>query len=391
MRTCLFRGIEGKYIGGGADAHVFAMQEANQSYALKRYIAGDDTPFKTESTMLWALSECQFVAKLLFISNDYPNKFIAMELCGQSLHDYTRDQNKLGKAVQVRLAKQISRELITAILCMHNANIIHRDIKLANIVFARDADPLTSANSIKIIDFGAAIFFDNIMPEFGGTMVYAAPEMIVEKRVTPAADVWMFANAIFELMTNQVIFDAENDYDYDYLEKIRFLHEEYGSELDDSGDAHQDGSDEAQSISGDPLSESEASCCLNTQSDNSSASDIPDDFDLFVLLYRILFLQQKLFGAFPRSITKWGPDYFNAEGRLKNTISVVPMSLFTFINTNFAKNDVKTRLTDDFQDLLSICLRLDPRDRARPSDILKHSWLKISPKKPKNNKKHNRI
>lgn len=76
-------------------------------------------------------------------------------------------------------------------------NIVHRDIKLENILIDQHFN-------IKIIDFGFAI---QILPNktvtiFCGTPCYMAPEIVKKLKYTPApTDIWAFGVLVYILMT----------------------------------------------------------------------------------------------------------------------------------------------------------------------------------------------
>lgn len=67
-------------------------------------------------------------------------------------------------------------QLVDAISYCHSANIVHRDIKLSNMM-------LTPEGNIKLIDFGLSNFTQTgkLHTTFCGSLGYAAPEMVCHR------------------------------------------------------------------------------------------------------------------------------------------------------------------------------------------------------------------
>ena len=103
-------------------------------------------------------------------------------------------------------AMNIFRELVSAILYLHNKGIIHRDLKPGNIRVKKDG-------TVKLMDFGIAK--DPLTPKLTmvgfavGTMEYMAPEQL---RGTPvkASDIWSLGVLLFEMITGNIPFAAQN-------------------------------------------------------------------------------------------------------------------------------------------------------------------------------------
>lgn len=79
------------------------------------------------------------------------------------------------------------KHIINAIAYIHNNNIVHRDVKLENILI----NDINDIHSIKIIDFGLSSKFGNdiILHSTCGTPIYMAPEIFVNIMYTKSVDI----------------------------------------------------------------------------------------------------------------------------------------------------------------------------------------------------------
>lgn len=108
-------------------------------------------------------------------------------------------------------------------------NVIHRDVKPANIM-------ITSSGGVKLLDFGIArARFDSRESYTGqlvlGTLNYMAPEYIVTGEVSPAADVYGLALALWQGATGQVYGQAkvrQDAHEARLRERLGQLDVEYG-------------------------------------------------------------------------------------------------------------------------------------------------------------------
>jgi calcium-dependent protein kinase len=91
----------------------------------------------------------------------------------------------------------------------HEHRIIHRDLKPENILIE---EPKNKELSIKVIDFGASMFYDPKIPltDKFGTVYYVAPE-VLKGRYSNKCDVWSIGVILFTLLCGTVPFDGEND------------------------------------------------------------------------------------------------------------------------------------------------------------------------------------
>lgn len=88
--------------------------------------------------------------------------------CGDLL-SFVKKRSKLSEAI----AKFIFKQIIEALYYIHSKGIVHRDIKLDNIL-------IDLQNNIKICDFGVSrqIKKGDVMHDQCGTPAYIAPEIL---------------------------------------------------------------------------------------------------------------------------------------------------------------------------------------------------------------------
>jgi calcium-dependent protein kinase len=102
------------------------------------------------------------------------------------------------------------KQLLSALAYMHSLNIIHRDIKLDNVVFLPSGE---QSISIKIIDFGTAVqTADKVVHNFpiAGTLSYLAPEVLGEV-LAEKSDIWSSAVLMYILLTGASPFKSKNE------------------------------------------------------------------------------------------------------------------------------------------------------------------------------------
>ena len=117
--------------------------------------------------------------------------------CGDLL-GFVRKRTKLSE----KIAKFIFRQIIEALIYIHSKGIIHRDIKLDNILIDLN-------NTIKICDFGVSkqvkkgeVIFDQC-----GTPAYIAPEILRNEGFQGgAADIWSAGIVLYAMVQGRVPF-----------------------------------------------------------------------------------------------------------------------------------------------------------------------------------------
>ena len=134
--------------------------------------------------------------------------YIVMDrLAGTTLADLAR-----AKKITRREALGVLGELCEILAAAHTVGIVHRDLKLANIIVL-DA-PCAAGRRVKLIDWGVAYVTSEADPLTGmiaGTLTYVAPEQIRGDRVTTATDVYSLAVLAYELLLGEPPFAAADD------------------------------------------------------------------------------------------------------------------------------------------------------------------------------------
>ncbi|KAI9303684.1 hypothetical protein BJ944DRAFT_250481 [Cunninghamella echinulata] len=132
-----------------------------------------------------------------------PYYYMFMEYVdGGQLLDFIISHGKLKE----RHARRFSRQIISALDYCHRNSIVHRDLKIENIL-------ISSSGHIKIIDFGLSNLFSpkSHLSTFCGSLYFAAPELLNAKAYTgPEVDIWSFGIVLYVLVCGKVPFDDQN-------------------------------------------------------------------------------------------------------------------------------------------------------------------------------------
>ena len=158
---------------------------------------------KLETTIMETLSKSKNIVKIFETYETKKHICIVMEyICAGDLLTYIKKRSKLTEPV----AKFIFKQIILGIKHIHDNGIIHRDIKLDNILLDLD-------NNIKICDFGVSrkINKDDVMFEQCGTPAYIAPEILINKGYQGfGVDIWSAGVVLYAMLSGTVPFKGNN-------------------------------------------------------------------------------------------------------------------------------------------------------------------------------------
>jgi len=134
---------------------------------------------------------------------------VTMELLrGQTLADHIRDDGPMSLDAALPIAQQIAEGLQAA----HEAGVVHRDLKSANVFLARDG----SVTRAVITDFGLATTVANeganwelsVTGAVIGTLAYMSPEQLRGEPATPRSDIYAFGIVLYEMVSGVLPFRA---------------------------------------------------------------------------------------------------------------------------------------------------------------------------------------
>jgi serine/threonine-protein kinase len=201
-----------RHIADGGMASVWAAQDEllGRIVAVKvlspAYAADDraNRRFLREARAGARLSECRNVVTVYDIDEHESRPFMVMEhFAGGSVADRLRS----GRAIPRVLALRWLREAAEALDCAHRHDVVHRDVKPANLL-------LDERGRLAVGDFGiATVATEASVTQTGqvlGTAAYNSPEQARGEAATAASDRYALAVVAFELLTGRKPFDADH-------------------------------------------------------------------------------------------------------------------------------------------------------------------------------------
>ena len=186
---------------------------------------------KTEIDVLKKLKNSNFFTKIYDTFQTETHILIVMEFICADLLGFIRKREKLSE----KISKIIFIQIIQGLKYMHKFNIVHRDIKLDNLL-------LDLSNTIKICDFGVSKVLkspDEIMYDQCGTPAYIAPEVFGNSGYKGfSCDIWSLGVTLYYMLKGEQPFKGKNLEELkknifgQKYNKIEFISEEAGDLLD---------------------------------------------------------------------------------------------------------------------------------------------------------------
>ena len=215
-----------KLIGEGAFASVYLEQDiySKKLYATKiineKKIDPQAKKYLQNEIKILSMINHQNIIKLYRVLESQNYLFLVMEYCNggslyTNLYDYIKNY---GQPFPEKLVQRIMKKILTGVNFLHQKGIIHRDLKLGNILlkYENELNKDIYSAEIKIIDFNCSYISGTSQPKtIVGTPENMAPSVVQNKFKTKyydeKIDIWSLGTLCYEMLFGKPLFSNMNE------------------------------------------------------------------------------------------------------------------------------------------------------------------------------------
>ena len=213
--------------GGMADVYVGRHTTLNNPMAVKilhphmTVNADLRRRFRDEAQAVAALRHPNIVQVIDFdVIDDRP--YIVMELLeGMPLNEYLRSLHSMGHTLPLDTIGRLMTSLTSALDYAHDRQIVHRDVKPANIILRAGETPISHQMPLApdvepvLTDFGIARIATSTSATASGTILgtpaYMSPEQVRGEPVDRRSDIYALGIILYEVLAGKLPFNPETD------------------------------------------------------------------------------------------------------------------------------------------------------------------------------------
>ena len=212
--------------GGMADVFIGTHTTLHRAVAIK-FLKGDlqDNPdlrerFEREARVIAMLRHPNIVQ--VFDFDTYENQpYLVMEYVpGTSLSVYLRELHKNNGRLDINQINKLLGKVASALKYAHDNDVIHRDVKPANILLTSRTNPVAAGKPLAedtepiLTDFGLVRFTQSTSQTstgvITGTPIYMSPEQARGDHVNTRTDVYSLGVTVYEMLAGRVPFDSDS-------------------------------------------------------------------------------------------------------------------------------------------------------------------------------------
>lgn len=203
----------------GRDCKLYALKEVDLSSADQETIDS----YENEIELLQNLQGSPYIIKMKGweINRAAGHIHILLEVGDADLNTVLKNRRKAKKGIDGNYLRLYWQQMLEAVHCVHQANVVHSDLKPANFLFVE--------GNLKLIDFGIAKAIQEdqtsaMRDSAVGTLNYMAPESITNQsmvpthgkkgpqclKIGPAADVWSLGCILYSMTYGKTPFQHLN-------------------------------------------------------------------------------------------------------------------------------------------------------------------------------------
>ncbi|MEZ6189343.1 MAG: serine/threonine-protein kinase [Planctomycetota bacterium] len=203
---------------GGMGAVFLAQQDGDSEYVAVKVLLEGQAPgiergrFQREIELLERIQHPHVIRLLGSGQADGVRYLVVPALVGRELRGL---MNEFPQGQPTEIWVPIARQLLMGLQAVHDAEVVHRDMKPANVFVLAGAEP-----EVRIMDFGLAKKKSGAIDETNcsltatgeivGSPAYMAPECVSNDPIDGRTDLYSFGVLLFELLTGRLPIEAES-------------------------------------------------------------------------------------------------------------------------------------------------------------------------------------